>query len=196
MLYIIPSDFVCVSCSYVFCRGLLNVVLYIYLWVTTLVREIFLKGMENVLWSPEELMICPQTKNKKARIYTYTHLQTSNKKRTSVGNKCIDHSNVAGATPTLHLHSGLNTWLQWIGGRRLQSETRNNEVLWFGAFSTRGLTIYYNMYMKQPFCSHHIIYTCNKSHDNVAPIIWLPERPMFVLKYPHGVGFIRLLSVW
>ena len=38
---------------------------------------------------------------------------------TLVGNKIVDHSNIVGASPAsdaqLHLHSRLNTWLQWIG---------------------------------------------------------------------------------
>ena len=40
----------------------------------------------------------------------------------------------------LHLHSGLNTCLQWIGQRQLQDETRNISVLGFGAIYVRGLT--------------------------------------------------------
>ena len=33
----------------------------------------------------------------------------------------------------LHLHSRLNTWLQWIGQYQLQDETRNIKLLGFGA---------------------------------------------------------------
>ena len=38
----------------------------------------------------------------------------------------------------LHLHSHLNTWLQWIGQRQLQDDI---QVLVFGAFYIRGLTV-------------------------------------------------------
>ena len=41
----------------------------------------------------------------------------------------------------LHLHSRLNTWLQWTGHRQLHDETRNIEVLGFVATYTRGLTV-------------------------------------------------------
>ena len=41
----------------------------------------------------------------------------------------------------LHLHSRLNTWLQWIGKRQLQDETRNIKVLGFGVTYIRGLTV-------------------------------------------------------
>ena len=41
----------------------------------------------------------------------------------------------------LHLHSQLNTWLQWIKQRQLQDETRNINVLGLGAPYIRGLTV-------------------------------------------------------
>ena len=41
----------------------------------------------------------------------------------------------------LHLHSPINTWLQWIGQRQLQDETRNVWALVFGATYTGGLTV-------------------------------------------------------
>ena len=41
----------------------------------------------------------------------------------------------------LHLHSQLNTWLQWIGQRQLQDETRNIYVLGLGASYIRELTV-------------------------------------------------------
>ena len=40
----------------------------------------------------------------------------------------------------LHLHSQLNTWLQWTGQRQLQDETRNIYVLGFVAAYIRELT--------------------------------------------------------
>ena len=52
--------------------------------------------------------------------------KTSNIIRT-LGNKIVDNSDVVGASPVgvapmlqLHLHSQLNTWLQWIERRQLQ----------------------------------------------------------------------------
>ena len=41
----------------------------------------------------------------------------------------------------LHHHSRLNTWLQWIGQKRLQDEMRHIYVLGFGAPYIRGLTV-------------------------------------------------------
>ena len=52
--------------------------------------------------------------------YFYHH-QVSNISRTLIGNNIVDHPNVVWASPVgvlqLHLHSRLNTWLQWIGQR-------------------------------------------------------------------------------
>ena len=41
----------------------------------------------------------------------------------------------------LHLHSQLNTWLQWIEQRQLQDETRNTYVRGLGAFYIREWTV-------------------------------------------------------
>ena len=41
----------------------------------------------------------------------------------------------------LHLHSQLNTWLQWIGHRQLQDETRNVFNRWLGASYIRELAV-------------------------------------------------------
>ena len=43
----------------------------------------------------------------------------------------------------LHLHSQFNTWLQWIGQRELQDETRTIYVLGLGASYIRELTVCY-----------------------------------------------------
>ena len=52
--------------------------------------------------------------------------QTSDISHTLVNNKIVDHADVVGAAPTqLHLHSRLNTWLQWIGQRQLEDEMRS-----------------------------------------------------------------------
>ena len=42
----------------------------------------------------------------------------------------------------LHLHSQLNTWLQWIGQRQQQDETRNIDVLGLGAPYIKELTLH------------------------------------------------------
>ena len=41
----------------------------------------------------------------------------------------------------LHLHSQLNTWVQWIGQQQLQDETTDIKVLGFGAAFIRDLTV-------------------------------------------------------
>ena len=55
--------------------------------------------------------------------------KTSNLSRTFVGNNIVDNSDVVGAAPVallqLHLHSQLNTWVQWIERRQLREDTRN-----------------------------------------------------------------------
>ena len=70
---------------------------------------------------------------------------TSNVKSTLVGNNIFDHSDVVGAYPAvllqLHLHSQLNTWLQWIGQMQMQDKTRNIYLLGFGAPHIRGFTV-------------------------------------------------------
>ena len=42
----------------------------------------------------------------------------------------------------LHIHSKLNTWLQWIEQRPLQDKTKNNQVLGFGASYIGDLTVH------------------------------------------------------
>ena len=56
--------------------------------------------------------------------------QTSNISRTVVGNKTVDHTQMLlehrlSALLQLHLHSRLNTRLQWTGQGQPQDETRN-----------------------------------------------------------------------
>ena len=50
--------------------------------------------------------------------------QASDMGRTIVGSKIVDHSDVVGAAPELHLHSRPNTWHQCIAQSQLQDETR------------------------------------------------------------------------
>ena len=47
--------------------------------------------------------------------------------------KCIPSTFCLSALLQPHLHSQLNTWLQWIGQRQLQDEPRNIYVLGLGA---------------------------------------------------------------
>ena len=54
----------------------------------------------------------------------WCYRQVSNISRTVEGNQIVDHSDVVGAAPTLHLHSRFNTWLRWVGQRQLHDETR------------------------------------------------------------------------
>ena len=62
--------------------------------------------------------------------------QTSNISYTLVGNKLlitqIKLEHCLSVLIQLHLHSGLNAWLLWIGQRQLQDEMRNIEVFGFG----------------------------------------------------------------
>ena len=52
----------------------------------------------------------------------------------------------------LHIYVRLKTWLQWIGQRQLQDETRNILVLGFGVTYIRGMTFILQK-------SIHIIYS-------------------------------------
>ena len=63
-------------------------------------------------------------------LFTDTYRKVSNIRRTLVGEEL-----------QLHLHSQLNTWLQWIGPRQLQDETRNIYVWRLGAPYIRDLTV-------------------------------------------------------
>ena len=79
-------------------------------------------------------------------MYSLDYRKVSNIRGTLVDNKIVDHSDVVGAAPTsallqLHLHSQLNTWLQWIGQRQLQDKTRNIYVSGLGASYIRELTV-------------------------------------------------------
>ena len=55
----------------------------------------------------------------------YIYRYTSNISRTLIDNRIVDHSDVVSALPQLHLHSRLDTCLQWIGQKQLQDEMRN-----------------------------------------------------------------------
>ena len=95
-------------------------------------------------------------------------LKPPNIRHTLVGNKIFDHSDVVKAAPTsddhlsallwLHLHSQLNTYLQWTGQRQLQDAMRNISVLGFGAPYIRGLTVVNRL--------------SNKCYDSVHPIFY------------------------
>ena len=44
----------------------------------------------------------------------------------------------------LHLYSRVNTWLQLIGHRQLQDETRNISIVGFGALYIRDFMVFTN----------------------------------------------------
>ena len=81
---------------------------------------------ENFFTTTEYLSIKPYMEMH----FALTYRPTSNKSRTVVSNTDVDYPDVVGASPglsallQLHLHSRLNTWLQWTGQRQLQYETR------------------------------------------------------------------------
>ena len=73
--------------------------------------------------------------------------QTSNISITLVGDKIVDLSDVVeesrvSSAPAIS-SSQINTRNQWIGQRKVQDETRNIQVLGFGAAYIRGLTVIY-----------------------------------------------------
>ena len=72
--------------------------------------------------------------------------QVSNKRRTLVRNQIVDHSTCLSALFQLHLHSPLNTWLQYMAQRQLQTETRIIWVLGFGAAYIRYFTVHSNKF--------------------------------------------------
>ena len=70
-------------------------------------------------------------------------------RHTLVCDEIVDYSDVVGpspvgAAPTTSSFSNFNTWLQWIGQRQLQDETRKIEVLESGVTYIRGLTVIWN----------------------------------------------------
>ena len=90
--------------------------------------------MENILISSAKL----NRPSSEVPLELNKYHQTSNISRILVGNETVDHSHVVGPAPVqlfdhshvvgpapVQLHSRLNTWLQWIGQRQLEDETRN-----------------------------------------------------------------------
>ena len=73
--------------------------------------------------------------------------KVSNIRRTLIGTKIVDHSDVVGASPvgaapTTSSFSTDHTWLEWIGQRQLQDETRNIYGFGLGASYIRELTVF------------------------------------------------------
>ena len=100
-------------------------------------------------------------------INEFVYLSTAHLKLytlTLVGNKIVDHSNVVGsssvgAAPTA---SSFSTWLQWIGQRKLQEETRNIQMrfgIWCSFF--KGLTVCYLKSLRKL----KLLYNCCYSED-------------------------------
>ena len=72
--------------------------------------------------------------------------KVSNIRRTLVGNKIVDLSDVVGASPvgaapTTSSLSTYNTWLQYNGQMQLQDKTRNIHVWGLGASYIRELMV-------------------------------------------------------
>ena len=88
--------------------------------------------------STEEKPCCRSLKNEN-RVRTYR--EVSNISRTLVGNKIVDHLYVVSALLQLHLHSQINTWLQWSGQKQRQDETRNIMFLGLDASYIRELAV-------------------------------------------------------
>ena len=64
--------------------------------------------------------------------FKWNNCKTSYISCTLVGNKIVDHSDVVGASPTLHFHSRLNIWFQGIPQRQPQDSTIIFQALGFG----------------------------------------------------------------
>ena len=109
-------------------------------------RRYILLGTETYIWGM--ILTCFFTRVIRTFVSVYgiticwiscmIYRQTSIISRTLVENKLVDHSDIFGASPTLHLHAPLNKWV-----RQLQVETRNIQVLRFGATYIRGLTVHW-----------------------------------------------------
>ena len=80
----------------------------------------------------------------------------------------------------LHLHSRLNTWLQWIGQRQLQDETRNIQSLWFGASYIRDLMVFTKWNWPR-------VHLCLRTHLRVSMIIVIAT---------HGNAFLVTGPFW
>ena len=99
--------------------------------------------------------------------------QTSNIRRALLGNEFVDHSDVVGAIPVRllqpHLDSRLNAWLQLIGQRQLQDQTRNIYVLGFGASYVRGLMVHGRARLRWNIVSGHDIKVWTKIYTKRHP---------------------------
>ena len=101
----------------------------------------------------------------------------------------------------LHFHSQLNTWLQWIGQRQLQDETRNIHVLGLGAAYIRELKVHS---LARPsgrrtgciFRAYYLIYVLPQSlcsmewYDIQNCGTWL----CFIHRWKFNVKFLKTIS--
>ena len=116
---------------------------------------------------------------------------------TIVGNKIVDHSDVVGVSPvgaapttSSQLHSSLNTWLQYIAQKQLQAETRNIQVLGFGATYIRDFTV---VIIKSS--SLNILWHFIKG-VNIGEITWLHHLWMVYI-YNHFINLSLIYSsIW
>ena len=78
----------------------------------------------------------------------------------------VDHSDIVGASPVGAAPTTssfrLDTWLQWIGQRQLQDETRIIQVLGFGEAYIRDF-----MVLMMSICKLSLEITCLKLHMNL-----------------------------
>ena len=98
--------------------------------------------------------------------------QTSDLSRTLVGNELVDQSDVVehrlSALLQRHLHSRLNTWLQWIG-----RTARRDELLGFGTLYIRGLMVTVFEYNRQPvYCGYDML--CDIDSYNFIRFLLIP----------------------
>ena len=83
----------------------------------------------------------------------------------------------------LHLHSQLSTWLQWIGQRQLQDETRN---IWGG-----GLGASYIRYLTVTYAYPHDTASCGGCADSS-----FGHRQIGICFYGVSRGAVLVLASW
>ena len=85
---------------------------------------------DDFVYTPATLLTTLSTVSTNTRLSNYfsylMYRQIFNIRRTLVGNKIVDHSDVVGASPVgaAPTTSSFSSWLQYIAQRQLQDETR------------------------------------------------------------------------
>ena len=99
----------------------------------------------------------------------------------------------------LHLHSQLNTWLQWIERRQPQEDTRNIWVSGFGATYTRGFTVVVVMlvYMLQNWAWLLVPFLSNVIYKfRFASSCWKGVCYQVIYVYVGQRSVITMTSLW